>query len=91
MLFIHQRLSKSAIVRTCLCGGPNDENTVVVSFAVKTAKTFWEMRVKEKGFRGEGLGSWGMHGEVGFGGGGGVVSLMRKRNNKLKSKREKLK
>lgn len=58
MLFIHQRLSKSAIVRSCLCG-PNDENMVVVSFAVKTANFFGKKRVKEKGFGGEGLGVMG--------------------------------
>ncbi len=64
MLFIHQRLSKSAIVRSCLCG-PNDENMVVVSFAVKTAIFFGKKRVKEKGFGGEGPGSWGACGEPG--------------------------
>jgi hypothetical protein len=61
---------------------------VVVSFAVKTAKFFWEKRVKDKGFGGEGLGFIG--GTKGAGG-GGVISLVRKRNNKLKSKQEKLK
>jgi hypothetical protein len=38
-------------MRTCLCG-PNDENMVVVSSAVKTANLFLEKEGERQGFWG---------------------------------------
>jgi hypothetical protein len=67
--------------------GRIDENMVVVSFAVKMANCFWKKRVKDQGFGGEGPGV--MVGTQGGGGGVGVISLVRKRNNKLKKQARK--